>query len=179
MKHRQDQPRSHCSIRQDVKSLESPAFRRPSRKWSTSFDWSHVPRIPRGFVAKPGTSVLSRRSAEAAASCSPSCPCAAASTGLHPEEVRGISLDGFVHCGTVVGFRVFPETEHPSVPHWMLRVEIHGSLDERASPIPVACKGKIRTHVRVASGIEWVERDGPLRFMSARGDFLAEEERRR
>lgn len=99
--------------------------------------------------------------------------------GLHPEQVRGIGLDSFVDCGTVVGFRVFPETQHPSIPHWMLRVEFHGSLDERAAPIPLSCKGKIRPHVRMASGIEWVERDGALRFMQARGDLLAEEERRR
>jgi hypothetical protein len=61
----------------------------------------------------------------------------------------------------------------------MLRVELHRSLDEGASSIPVSGKGKDRPHVGVASGIQSIEFDRAFRFMHTRGDLLAKEQRRR
>ena len=95
---------------------------------------------------------------------------------LQPEQVRSIGPDRFVNGSSVVAALVLPVAQHAAIPDGMLRIQVHGPPDQRAIADPVAGKGDVRAHVRIASGIERVERDSTVGLVQRRGDFLAEQQ---
>ena len=96
---------------------------------------------------------------------------------VRPEDIRCVGLQGFVHCGAVIGQPVLVDGEDCPVPAWMLRVELHRSADQGAATDPVAREGDEEDGL--VACVERVEGNRPFRGAPASRRLFAEEQNNR